>query len=83
MRKAEIVDRVAEALNLSHLQAQETIEAVLDEIKETLQRGERVMLRRFGSFDVRAKDARMGRNPKTSEAAPIAARRVVRFKAGP
>ncbi|MDH3604189.1 MAG: integration host factor subunit alpha, partial [Candidatus Tectomicrobia bacterium] len=82
MRKAEIVQRIAEATNLTQVKAEEAFEAVLDEIKRALEQGDSVILRRFGTFQVRAKRARVGRNPKTGEEAMIAARRVVRFKSG-
>jgi integration host factor alpha subunit len=82
MRKADIVRRIADATNLTQVQAEEVVDAIFDEIKSALQQGDSVILRRFGTFDVREKRARMGRNPQTGEAAPIAARRVVRFKSG-
>ena len=82
MRKAEIVGRIAEAVELPQVRAEEAVEAVFDEIKRTLAQGEPVIVRRFGSFEVRAKGARVGRNPKTGQPADIPARHVVRFKAG-
>jgi nucleoid DNA-binding protein len=82
MRKADIVRRIADATNLTQAQAEEVVDAIFDQIKSTLQQGDSVILRRFGSFEVRHKRARVGRNPKTGEQAAIAARRVVRFKSG-
>jgi nucleoid DNA-binding protein len=82
MRKAEIVRRIADATNLTQVQAEDVVDAIFDEIKSALQQGDSVILRRFGTFHVRAKRARVGRNPKTGEEATIAARRVVRFKSG-
>ena len=82
MRKDEIVRRIAEETDLTYVKAEEVVNAVLDEIKSTLEQGDSVILRRFGSFEVRDKCARVGRNPKTGEEATIPARRVVRFKAG-
>jgi nucleoid DNA-binding protein len=79
MRKAEIVQRVAEALGGPNVQAEDAVEAILTTITEALQQGEPVILRRFGTWQVRAKRARVGRNPKTGVAAAIPARRVVRF----
>jgi nucleoid DNA-binding protein len=67
---------------LTQVQAEDVVDTILDEIKNALQQGDSVILRRFGTFDVRAKRPRMGRNPKTGEQATIAARRVVRFKSG-
>ena len=82
MRKDEIVRRIAEETDVTYVKAEEVVNAVLDEIKSTLQQGDSVILRRFGSFEVRDKRARAGRNPKTGEEAAIPARRVVRFKSG-
>ena len=82
MGKAEIVHRIAEETNLTHTKAEEVVEAILREIKNVLRRGDTVILRRFGSFQVRDKGARIGRNPKTGQEAAILPRRVVRFKSG-
>jgi len=82
MRKIEIVTRIADETGFTQVRAEKIVNAILQEIKDALQRGEPVILRRFGSFQVRAKRARMGRNPKTGEEAGIPARRIVRFKSG-
>jgi integration host factor subunit alpha len=82
MRKADLVRRIAEEIGCTSGQAAAAVEAILATLKETLQQGEAVVLRRFGTLTVRAKRARMGRNPRTGDAAAIAARRVVRFTAG-
>jgi DNA-binding protein HU-beta len=82
MRKVEIITRIADETGLTKAQAEKAVNAILEEIKDGLQRGEPVILRRFGSFQVRDKRARTGRNPKTGEEAGIPARRVVRFKSG-
>ena len=79
MRKAEIVQRVAEALGSTNVQAEGAVAAILATIKEALQQGEPVVLRRFGTWQVHAKRARVARNPKTGAAAAVPARRVVRF----
>ncbi len=81
MRKAEMVQRIAEEMGCTKVQADEAVEAILATVKEALQQGEPVILRRFGTWQVRAKRARGGRNPRTGAAAAIAARRVVRFTA--
>jgi integration host factor subunit alpha len=77
MRKAEIARRIAEATGLTQVKIDDVVNAILDEIKVALQRGDAVTLRRFGSFGVRDKGSRQGRNPKTGQSAAIAARRVV------
>ena len=78
----DIINLLSDDTGLDKVKAEEAIDAVIDAVKETLARGESVILRRFGSFSVREKNARVGRNPKTGLEAPISARRVVRFKAG-
>lgn len=80
--KIEIINRVAEDTGLTKVKAEEAVETIIDVVKDTLKQGDPVILRRFGSFRVRAKADRVGRNPKTGEEAPIAARKVVRFKSG-
>lgn len=67
---------------MTQVKAEDAVDAIFDEIKSALQQGDSVILRRFGTFRVRDKRPRMGRNPKTGQAAEIAARRIVRFKAG-
>jgi nucleoid DNA-binding protein len=80
MRKAEIARRIADETDLTQVKAAEVVETIFDEIKRALQQGDAVILRRFGSFHVRDKQARIGRNPKTGQETVIPSRRVVRFK---
>ena len=82
MRKAEIVQRIAQELECTTAKAEAAVAAILTTIKGSLRQGEPVILRRCGTWQVCAKRARVGRNPKTGAAAAIAARRVVRFTAG-
>jgi len=82
MRKAEMVQRIAQELGSTTAKAAAAVEAILTTIKASLQQGEPVILRRFGTWQVRVQRARVGRNPKTGAAAAIPARRVVRFLAG-
>jgi DNA-binding protein HU-beta len=82
MRKADIVRRIAEETDLTYVQAEQVVKAVFEAMKSALAQGDSVILRRFGSFEVREKRARIGRNPKTGKEAAIPARRVVRFKSG-
>ena len=79
MRKVEMVQRIAAELGCTIGQAEAAVEAILTTIKASLQQGDPVILRRFGTWQVRAKRARVGRNPKTGAVAAILARRVVRF----
>ncbi|MBI4827787.1 MAG: integration host factor subunit alpha [Nitrospinae bacterium] len=82
MTKIDIINRVAEQTGLPKQDADTAIETIIALVKDTLSRDEPVILRRFGSFQTRAKNPRVGRNPKTGEEAEISARTVVRFKAG-
>jgi len=82
MKKVEIVQRIAQELRCTTTKAEAAVEAILAAVKAALQQGEPVTLRHFGTWQVRAKRARMGRNLRTGAAAAIAARRVVRFIAG-
>lgn len=81
MTKADIVNLVFEKVGLPRNEAQEIVETVFDTIKETLIAGESIKVSGFGTFNVRKKGARIGRNPKTKEEVEIKPRRVVTFKA--
>ena len=82
MTKADLIDAVANEAELSKRQAGEIVDLILEEIKTALQKGDRVALTPFGSFVVRSRKAREGRNPKTGEKIKIAARKVPAFVAG-
>ena len=82
MTKQDIINQVSSRASLSRAKAEEAVETVIGLIKNALGNGEAVILRRFGTFQVRAKSKRIGRNPKTGEEAEITARKVVRFKSG-
>jgi DNA-binding protein HU-beta len=80
--KADIVDAVALEARISKRQAAEIVDVMLREITLALQKDERVTLTPFGTFVVRARRAREGRNPKTGETIAIPARKVPAFVAG-
>jgi integration host factor subunit alpha len=80
MIKADIIDLVHEKIGFSRHESAEVVEATLDLLKEALQKGERVQIVGFGSFVVRPKKERVGRNPKTGEEIVIAPRKVLTFK---
>lgn len=82
MTKAELVSSVAERSGLSKKDAGTALEAVLDSIAEALAGGDKVQLVGFGTFEVRQRAARTGRNPQTGEDITIAARSVPVFKPG-
>ena len=78
--RVDLYAAVYEKMRLSRSESVDMVELVLKEITDTLAKGETVKLSSFGSFAVRKKGHRMGRNPKTGTQAPISARRVVVFK---
>jgi len=80
MIKADIIALVHEKIGFSRHESAEAVEATLDMLKEALQKGERVQIVGFGSFLVRPKKERVGRNPKTGEEIVIAPRKVLTFK---
>jgi DNA-binding protein HU-beta len=82
MNKAELIDAVAEATDLSKADAEKATNAVLDSIIDVLGKGDQVTLVGFGTFSVRDRAARTGRNPQTGETIQIKASRSPGFKAG-
>jgi integration host factor subunit alpha len=82
LTKAEIAAHLCEEVGLSKRDAKEFVESFFEEIKATLASGEPVKISGFGGFELKDKTERPGRNPKTGEDIPIAARRVVTFRAG-
>lgn len=81
LTKAELADMLFERVGLNKREAKDMVETFFEEIRDALERGEMVKLSGFGNFQVRNKPQRPGRNPKTGEEIPIAARRVVTFHA--
>lgn len=82
MNKAELIAQVAEKSDMTKKDAEKAVNAVLATIEEALSRGDKVQLVGFGTFEVRERAARKGRNPQTGEEIEIAAARVPVFKAG-
>lgn len=82
MTKAELVEEVARAAELTKKDSEVIVEEVFKNIIQALNRGEKIELRGFGSFRVRQRDARRGRNPKTGAPVDIPAKRVPYFKPG-
>ena len=82
LTKADMAERLFEDLGLNKREAKELVEAFFEEIRGSLESGRQVKLSGFGNFDLRDKNQRPGRNPKTGEEIPVKARRVVTFKAG-
>lgn len=82
LTKADLAENLFENRGFSKRDAKETVEAFFEEIRKALENGEQVKLSGFGNFDLRDKNERPGRNPKTGEDIPISARRVVTFRPG-
>ena len=82
MNKTELIAKIAEKSALSKKDAEKALAAVVDSITEALVAGDKLTLVGFGSFEVKAREARMGRNPKTKEAIEIPASKAPVFKAG-
>lgn len=78
--RADLCEAVYRKVGLSRTESAQLVEVVLDEISDCVVRGEPVKLSSFGSFIVRSKSERVGRNPKTGEEVPISPRRVMVFK---
>ena len=78
--RAQLSEAVYEEVGLSRNESADLVESVLDEMSNALTEGDSVKISSFGSFTVRQKSQRMGRNPKTGEEVPILPRRVIIFK---
>ncbi len=78
--RADLSEAVYQSVGLSRSESADLVQSVMDEICDAAARGETVKLSSFGSFVVRSKGERIGRNPKTGVEAPIIARRVMVFK---
>ncbi|MDX2264514.1 MAG: integration host factor subunit alpha [Hyphomicrobiales bacterium] len=81
LTRADLAEAVFEKVGLPRNEAADLVELVLKEIVSGLERGDAVKLSSFGSFGIREKSQRIGRNPKTGELVPITPRRVLVFKA--
>lgn len=82
MNKTELIAAVAEQASLSKKDADKAVSAVIAAISNALAEGDKVQLVGFGTFEVRAREARIGKNPRTGEEIKIAASKVPAFKAG-
>ncbi len=82
LTKAVMVESLFNELRLSKIDSRELVDLFIEELMTSLAVGEQVKLSGFGNFELRDKNERPGRNPKTGEDVPISARRVVKFRAG-
>ncbi len=82
MNKAELIDAIADGAELSKADAKKALDSMIGATTGALKKGDRVSLVGFGSFSVSKRKARTGRNPQTGKEIQIAAKNVVKFKAG-
>ena len=82
MNKAELVTKMAEDAGLTKVQATAALESFIEGVSKTLKSGKRITLVGFGTFSVKKRAARKGRNPATGETIKIKARKVAKFKMG-
>jgi len=82
MNKSELIDAVADAADMTKADAAKAIDAFVNVVGDTLKEGDQITLVGFGTFLVRHREARSGRNPRTGETIQIAASNVPSFKAG-
>ena len=83
MNKSDLVENISERLkNLSRKEVDLIIDTVFNKMTEALSKGDRIEIRGFGSFEVRVRDSRQGRNPKTGDKVFVTTRRVPFFKVG-
>jgi integration host factor subunit alpha len=80
LTRMDLSEAVFREVGLSRNESAQLVETVLDEMSAALVRGEQVKISSFGTFSVRSKTARIGRNPKTGEEVPISPRRVLTFR---
>jgi integration host factor subunit beta len=82
MTKADLISEVSRIAELSKKDAENIVNVFLDRIVDALKDGEKIELRGFGSFKLRSRNSRVGRNPRTSEAVQVPAKKVPYFKPG-
>jgi DNA-binding protein HU-beta len=82
MIKVDIINEVSATANITKVKAEQAVEAVLDAMKNSMQRGERIELRGFGVFQVKPRKRGIGRNPRTGKEVRIPPGRTIRFKPG-
>ena len=82
MNKAELIEAIAKESKLTKADAKRSVDAFMTVVGKSLKKGDKVTLIGFGTFSVYKRQAREGRNPRTGKAIKIAAKKVVKFKAG-
>ncbi len=81
LTRADLSDAIHNGIGLSRSECYELVDSILDQVSNALAEGEMVKISGFGTFQIRQKNGRMGRNPKTGVEVPIAPRRVLTFRA--
>lgn len=81
MTKNDLIEKIDGMADFTKKESSEIVKGVFDLVKSTLENGENIKISGFGTFEVKEKNARIGRNPQTGESIKIAARRVLTFKA--
>jgi DNA-binding protein HU-beta len=82
MNKGDLIEQMAADSGISKAQATEALNSVINSIRKTLKKGDKVTLVGFGTFSITKRAARTGRNPQTGETIKIKAKKIVKFKAG-
>ena len=82
MNKAELIEAIANTTKMTKADSGRSLDATIEAISKALKKGDRLSLVGFGSFSVTKRAARIGRNPQTGKEIKIAAKKVVKFKAG-
>ena len=82
MTKEDLIEIVAKKPNLTNKAARDSVQTTLNTIRDSLKRGEKVVLTGFGTFSIRSRQQRVGRNPKTGDKITLAARKAPGFTAG-
>lgn len=82
MTKKDLIEIVAKKANLTNKAARDAVQTMLNTVRDSLKRGEKVVLTGFGTFSIRSRQQRVGRNPKTGEKITLAARKAPGFTPG-
>ncbi|HZX10918.1 MAG: HU family DNA-binding protein [Candidatus Aminicenantes bacterium] len=80
MIKADLINKLSKDMNITKQEAENGVNIFFDTLKEAIKRGEEIELRGFGSFRIRKRDSRSGRNPRTGERVKVPAKKVIYFK---
>jgi integration host factor subunit beta len=80
MIKADLINKLSKDMNITKQEAENGVNIFFDTLKEAIKRGEEIELRGFGSFRIRKRDPRSGRNPRTGERVKVPAKKVIYFK---